>query len=125
MHKLANRSPQHFSVKPEIITRRFRDVATIQDMGGFQHALADLFEDYVAARQLDSDGVQEKLQASAAALVSDAVWQPAESDIQRGRGLMLKEFSDSGNLGWWNLPAWQASRAPRSITTSGRSAISH
>jgi hypothetical protein len=42
MHKLANRSPQHFSVKPEIITRRFRDVATIQDMGGFQHALADL-----------------------------------------------------------------------------------
>jgi hypothetical protein len=99
MVKLANRPPERFSVKPETIAHHFRDVATIQDMGGFQHALEDLFTEYVSAQQPPSTNVRKKLRTAAAALVSDSAWQPTESDIQRGRALMLDEFSHPNNLG--------------------------
>jgi hypothetical protein len=98
MVKLANRSPERFSVKPETIAHHFRDVATIRDMGGFQHALEDLFTEYVATRQAPSPDVREKLRTAAAELVSDSAWQPTESDIQQGRALMLNEFSHPSNL---------------------------
>ncbi len=99
MDKLGDRIAERFSVRPEVIARRFRDVATIQDMGGFQHALADLFKEYVSAREEATDALQEKLHSAAAALVGEEVWQPAATDLQRGRDLMLREFSCSGNLG--------------------------
>jgi hypothetical protein len=99
MVKLVNRSPEQFSVKQETIAHHFRDVATIRDMGRFQHALEDLFTEYVSAHQPPSAGVREKLRTAADALVSDSAWQPTESDIQHGRALMLDEFSHPSNLG--------------------------
>jgi hypothetical protein len=99
MVKVANRSPERFSVKPEMIAHHFRDVATIRDMGRFQHALEDLFAEYVSAYQAPSTGAREKLRTAADALVSDNAWQPTESDIQQGRALMLDEFSRPSNLG--------------------------
>lgn len=99
MVKLANRPSERFSVKPETISRHFRDVATIRDMGGFQHALEDLFTEYVAAHQAPAANVREKLRTAAAALVSDSIWQPIEGDIQHGRALMLSAFSHPSNLG--------------------------
>jgi len=99
MVKLANRPSERFSVKPETIAHHFRDVAIIRDMGGFQHALEDLFTEYVSTQQAPSLEVEEKLRTAAAALISDSAWQPTESDIQQGRVLMLNEFSRPNNLG--------------------------
>lgn len=47
---------------------------------------------------LEGETVAQALQRKAAALRSDTRWTPAETDVQRGRALLLEAFNQPDNL---------------------------
>ena len=82
--------------------RRFADTVEIRDAPAFAAELQAFIHERVEAvtlpANLEGETVAQALQRKAAALRSDTRWTPAETDVQRGRALLLEAFNQPDNL---------------------------
>lgn len=82
--------------------RRFADTVEIRDAKAFAAELQAFVHERVEAVELPAalkvETVEQTLARKAAALRADTRWAPGETDIQRGRALLLEAFNQSQNL---------------------------
>jgi len=82
--------------------RRFDSAIEVRDAPAFALQLQSFVQERLQALrepgQKAKDALQKRLAAKAAELRSAVRWQPLESDIQRGRELLLKVFAQPHNL---------------------------
>jgi len=96
--RLKDQDIREFVRNPQEIARRFASVVDIRDMGGFQNALIDLFDEQVLDRQRRAEKVSGKIERLADELIVDEPWHPTESQLQQGRVVLLKELARPENL---------------------------
>src|SRR3546814_15682202 len=82
--------------------RRFADTVEIRDASAFAAELQAFIHERVEAvtlpANLEGETVVQALQRKAAALRSDTRWAPNETDVQRGRAVLLEPFNPPHNL---------------------------
>src|SRR3546814_8976723 len=82
--------------------RRFADTVEIRDASSFAAELQAFIHERVEAvtlpANLEGETVVQALQRKAAALRSDTRWAPNETDVQRGRAVLLEAFNQPHNL---------------------------
>jgi hypothetical protein len=82
--------------------RRFAATAEIRDARAFAAELQAFVHERVEAVELpaslDVETVEQTLARKAAALRADTRWAPGETDIQRGRAVLLEAFERPHNL---------------------------
>jgi hypothetical protein len=82
---------------------RFSGFATIRDEIGFADTLrAFIIEKSPAAKGKSTQGpapdIMTRLREKVSALTAERAWEPSETDLQRGRAQMLREFNTPKNL---------------------------
>lgn len=82
---------------------RFMDVAEIRDADAFAAELQAFVHERVEAIELPPaldvpPNLEQTLARKAAALRADARWAPGDTDIQRGRAVLLKAYEQLHNL---------------------------
>ena len=97
---IASRLPQ---VTVEDVVRRFSGTVQIRDALAFAAELQAFVHERVEAVELPPSydvplTVEQTLAGKAAALRADTRWEPGETDIQRGRALLLEAFEQPHNL---------------------------
>ena len=82
--------------------RRFADTVEIRDARAFAAELQAFVHERVEAvklpANLEGETVKQALERKAAALSADTRWAPTETDIQRGRAVLLETFNQPHNL---------------------------
>ena len=82
--------------------RRFAETVEIRDAKAFAAELQAFLHERVGAVKLPTDleaeTVKQTLVRKAAALRSDTRWAPNETDVQRGRTVLLEAFNQPHNL---------------------------
>jgi hypothetical protein len=82
--------------------RRFADTVEIRDARAFAAELQAFVHERVEAVELPAalevETVEQTLARKAAALRADTRWVPGETDVQRGRALLLETFNQPQNL---------------------------
>ena len=82
--------------------RRFADTVEIRDAPAFAAELQAFIHERVEAvklpASLEGETVGQALERKAAALRADTRWAPAETDVQRGRAVLLEAFNQPHNL---------------------------
>jgi len=82
--------------------RRFADTVEIRDVPAFAAELQAFIHERVEAVKLpvnlEGETLEQVLTRKAATLRSDACWAPSETDIQRGRAVLLETFNQPHNL---------------------------
>ncbi len=82
--------------------RRFADTVEIRDATAFAAELQTFVHERVEAvklpASLDAETVREALARKAGALRTETRWAPGETDIQRGRAVLLETFNQPHNL---------------------------
>jgi len=82
--------------------RRFSAIVDIKDAGAFAAELQAFVHESVEAVELppslEREEVTQSLARKATALRAAHRWKPGETDIQRGRALLLEAFGESRNL---------------------------
>jgi len=82
--------------------RRFADTVEIRDAPAFADELQAFINERVEAVKLpvnlEGETLEQALARKAATLRSDARWAPGETDIQRGRAVLLEIFNQPHNL---------------------------
>lgn len=82
--------------------RRFADTVEIRDAKAFAAELQAFVHERVEAVEfpaaLEVETVEQSLARKAAALRADTRWAPGETEIQRGRALLLEAFNQPQNL---------------------------
>jgi hypothetical protein len=80
--------------------RRFNKVVTIRDPVGFRKELDALLRDKTLPSRSGATtaALARTLREKAGALQAENAWAPSATDIQRGRALMLREFTQPQNL---------------------------
>jgi len=82
--------------------RRFADTVEIRDAPAFAAELQAFIHERVGAVKLpvnlEGETLEQALTRKAATLRSDARWVPSETDIQRGRAVLLETFNQPHNL---------------------------
>lgn len=82
--------------------RRFAETVEIRDAKAFAAELQAFVHERLGAVKLPTDleakTVEQTLVRKAAALRSDARWAPSETDVQRGRAVLLEAFNQPHNL---------------------------
>jgi hypothetical protein len=82
--------------------RRFAKTVEIRDAKAFAAELQAFLHERVEAVKLPTDleaeTVEQALVRKAAALRSDTRWAPNETDVQRGRAVLLEAFNQPHNL---------------------------
>lgn len=82
--------------------RRFADSVEIRDATAFAAELQAFVHERVEAVKLpanqEAESVKQALTRKAAALRADTRWAPRETDIQRGRVMLLEAFNQAHNL---------------------------
>ena len=82
--------------------RRFADTVEIRDAPAFAAELQAFIHERVEAvklpANLDGETVGQALARKAAALRTETRWAPTETDVQRGRAVLLEAFNQPHNL---------------------------
>lgn len=82
--------------------RRFADTVEIRDARAFAAELQAFVHERVGAvklpANLEGETVNEALERKAAALRADTRWAPTETDVQRGRAVLVETFNQPHNL---------------------------
>lgn len=82
--------------------RRFAAIVDIRDVGAFAAELQAFVHERVEAvelpARLEMETLERTLERKASALRADARWAPNETEVQRGRTLMLENFNQPHNL---------------------------
>ena len=82
--------------------RRFADTVEIRDAPAFAAELQAFIHERVEAvklpANLEGETVEQALARKAAALRTETRWTPAETDVQRGRAVLLESFNQPHNL---------------------------
>lgn len=83
--------------------QRFANSIEIRDAKAFAAQLQAFFQERLAAAKLSMpnpavDAASQPLVSKAAALRADTRWTPSETDIQRGRAMLLQTFKQPHNL---------------------------
>ncbi|PAT41056.1 integrase [Vandammella animalimorsus] len=83
--------------------QRFANSIEIRDAKAFAAQLQAFFQERLAAAKLSMpnpavDAASQPLVSKAAALRADTRWTPSETDIQRGRAILLQTFKQPHNL---------------------------
>lgn len=82
--------------------RRFADTVEIRDAPAFAAELQAFIHEWVEAvnlpANLEGETAAQTLGRKAAALRAEKRWAPNETDIQRGRALLLETFNQAQNL---------------------------
>ncbi len=98
--------------------RRFADTVEIRDAPAFAAELQAFIHERVEAMKLptnlEGETLQETLARKATALRAETRWAPNETDIQRGRAVLLETFNQPHNLAIARCPnrskAWAVVR---------------
>lgn len=90
---------------PRVTTKdvhRFTDSVEIRDARAFAAELQAFIHECVASVRFsanqEAETVEQTLARKAKALSADSTWAPSETDIQRGRTVLLDAFQQSSNL---------------------------
>lgn len=82
--------------------RRFADTVEIRDAPAFAAELQAFIHERVEAvklpANLEGETVEQALARKAAALRTETRWTPTETDVQRGRAVLLESFNQPHNL---------------------------
>ncbi|WP_347486062.1 integrase [Vandammella animalimorsus] len=83
--------------------QRFANSIEIRDAKAFAAQLQAFFQERLAAAKLSMpnpavDAASQPFVSKAAALRADTRWTPSETDIQRGRAMLLQTFKQPHNL---------------------------
>lgn len=78
--------------------RRFAKSVTVRDHARFVAELNRLIREKLASADHVVVPVRDALRQKANALMGETSWEPSASDVQRGRVVMLHEFSQPQNL---------------------------
>ena len=112
---------QHLPRITENDIHRFAGVVDIRDARAFASELQAFVLERLRTVKLPVAGqkpsVEEALAHKAATLHAPVRWTPSETDIQRGRALLLEAYADPTICPCPNLPDSPANRASRSTRT--------
>src|SRR3546814_13378002 len=103
--------------------RRFADTVEIRDASAFAAELQAFIHERVEAvtlpANLEGETVAQALQRKADTLRADTRWAPTETDVQRGRAVLLEAFNQPHNLPPANFPQ-PADKPPQPTTQADR-----